>query len=234
MYNQSAQFYDLVYGYKDYAGEAQAIHKLITQYCRSGGNVLLDVACGTGRHLDYLQEFYAVSGLDLSAELLTVARQRLPGATFYEADMVDFDLGVQFDVIICLFSAIGYVQTDPCLWQTVQGMSRHLKPGGVVIVEPWFTPEQWHPGTAHATFVDQPELKVARMTVSEQEGSLSRNDFHWLVATPAGIQYFTERHELGLFTQDAYMSALREAELDVIFDPDGLTGRGLYIGVKPM
>ncbi len=231
MYNQSAQFYDLVYGYKDYAGEAQAIHKLITQYCRSGGNVLLDVACGTGRHLDYLQEFYAVSGLDLSAELLTVARQRLPDATFYEADMVDFDLGVQVDAIICLFSAIGYVQTEPRLWQTVQCMKRHLKPGGVVMIEPWFTPEQWHPGTAHATFVDQPELKVARMTVSEQEGSLSRNDFHWLVATPAGVQYFTERHELGLFPQDAYMSALREAELNVIFDPDGLTGRGLYIGV---
>jgi hypothetical protein len=53
------------------------------------------------------------------------------------------------------------------------------------------------------------------------------------VATPQGIEHFTERHEMGLFTHEEYMSAFRASELDAVFDeaPDKLMGRGLYIGV---
>jgi hypothetical protein len=72
------------------------------------------------------------------------------------------------------------------------------------------------------------------MSVSERTGNISRNDFHYLVATPAGIQHFTERHELGLFTHEDYLAAFRDSGLEVIHDPDGLIGRGLYIGLRPL
>jgi hypothetical protein len=52
------------------------------------------------------------------------------------------------------------------------------------------------------------------------------------VGTPEGINYFDERHELGLFTTDEYLSAFRACGLEVIHDPRWLTGRGLYLGVK--
>ncbi len=112
-------------------------------------------------------------------------------------------------------------------------MSDHLLPGGVLIVEPWFTPEQWKPGRVSALFVDQPDLKISRMNISEVEGNLSFFVFHYTVGTPQGIEYFTERHELGLFTHEEYLEAFRKAELEVIHDPEGLDGRGLYIGLKP-
>jgi hypothetical protein len=53
------------------------------------------------------------------------------------------------------------------------------------------------------------------------------------VATSEGVSHFVEHHEMGLFTDDEYQKAFRNAGLTVIHDPEGLTGRGLYIGLKP-
>ena len=147
--------------------------------------------------------------------------------------MVDFDLGKGFDVITCLFSSIGYVKTKQRLEGAIQTMTRHLLPGGVLIVEPWFTPEQWQPGRVSALFVDQPDLKISRINIAEMEDDLSFFVFHYTVGTHQGVEYFTERHDLGLFTREEYLEAFRKAGLEVIHDPEGLDGRGLYIGLKP-
>lgn len=234
MFTPSAHFYDTIYlnRGKNYAGEADSVHQLIQYHLKSDSHTLLDVACGTGLHTSYLREHYQVEGLDLDARMLDAAKQRCPELTFHLGDMRNFDLGRQFDVITCLFSSIGYVGTIAGLNQAIANFERHLKPGGLMFVEPWFTPEDWHTGSIHATFVDQPGLKISRMNLSEREGNLSRFVFHYLVGTPEGIEYFTERHELGLFTVDEYQSAFRACDLEVIRDPLWLNGRGLYLASK--
>jgi ubiquinone/menaquinone biosynthesis C-methylase UbiE len=234
MFNKSAQFYDAIYSQvgKDYAGEAARIHALIQEYGRSAGDTLLDVACGTGEHLAHLRTYYKVEGLDLDPNILEVARRRHPDVPFHLGDMADFDLGRQFDAITCLFSSIGYVKTVPRLNQAVANMLRHVKPGGVLLVEPWFAPAVFKPAGVYATFVDQPALKIARMNVTRVEDGISVLDFHYLVATPAGVEHFTERHELALFTNEEYEGAFRAAGVDAAYDAQGLTGRGLYMGRK--
>ena len=54
--------------------------------------------------------------------------------------------------------------------------------------------------------------------------------FHYLVGTPPGVQYFTERHELTLFSHEQYLTAFDAAGLHAVYDTEGLIGRGLYIG----
>ncbi len=146
--------------------------------------------------------------------------------------MVDSDLGRTFDVIVWLFSAIGYVVAVERLQAAVAAMARHLEPGGVLLVEPWIAPESFTLGTVHALYVDQPTLKIARISVSAVAGRVSILDFHYLVGTPEGVSQFTECHELGLFTESEYRTAAQAAGLDTTFDPHGLTGRGLLIGVR--
>jgi hypothetical protein len=53
------------------------------------------------------------------------------------------------------------------------------------------------------------------------------------VGADGRISHFTERHELTLFTAAEYRGAFRRARLATEHDPVGLTGRGLYIGVRP-
>jgi len=234
MFSKSAKFYDAIYASmgKDYIAEAQKVHELIQKFKKSSGDTLLEVACGTGLHASVLQKFYQVEGLDLDDEMLAIASLNYPDISFHQADMAEFNLEKKFNAVTCLFSSIGYVKTKARLNQAIQTMTHHLLPGGVLIVEPWFTPEQWKPGRVSALFVDQPDLKISRMNISEVEGYLSFFVFHYTVGTPQGVEYFTELHELGLFTHEEYLEAFRKAELEVIHDPEGSDGRGLYIGLK--
>jgi SAM-dependent methyltransferase len=233
MFSRSAHLYDLLYAGKDYGREARRIHELIGEHKRSPGRTLLDVACGTGRHLAHLRRHYTAEGLDVDADLLAIARRRNPRLVLHRADMVEFALEKRFDAVVCLFSSIGYARTPDRLRRAVRTMLGHVAPGGVLIVEAWFTPEVYRTGTVHALFGDTPDLKVARMNVSAIEDRIAILDFHYLVATADRIEHFTERHELGLFTHDEYLQAFRASGAEAVHDPEGLTGRGLYIAVQP-
>jgi ubiquinone/menaquinone biosynthesis C-methylase UbiE len=230
MFTKSAQFYDALYSFKDYAAAAEQLRALLQQH-NPNAETLLDVACGTGKHLEYLRDYYRAEGLDLSPDLLEVARGRCPEVPFHQADMVGFRLDHGFDVIMCLFSSIGYVKTAENLEQTVSNMARHLRPGGVVVVEPWFSPENYWTGTITANLVDDPELKIAWMYTSEVENRVSILDINYLVGTPQGVEHFDERHEIGLFTHEEYLGAFRKAGLEAHYDSEGLFGRGMYLGL---
>ncbi len=233
MFTQSAKYYDLIYATagKDYNREADLLHGFVQQHKRSNGKALLDVACGTGGHMGRLQTYYAVTGLDLDSNILEVAKQNFPAITFHQADMADFELHQTFDVVACLFSSIGYVKTIERLRQAICTMSRHLTPGGVLLVEPWFEPGVLTHGYLLALHVDQPDLKITRMSNTTIDGTVSTLHFHYLIGTHEGVKYEYEQHELGLFTPQEYLSAFEAANLTTTFEPHGLEGRGLYIGV---
>ena len=232
---RSAELYDLVYAGKAYADEAAAVHARIQAHTRSGGNALLDVGCGTGNHLAHLRGHYTVDGLDLEEGLLQIARERYPDATFHQGDMANFDLGRRFDAIVCLFSAIGYVYTDERLRRTLARFALHLRPGGVVVVEPWLSPENFRPGGMPRLDVAESDtLKVVRMGRTAHDGDASVIDFFYTVGGAAGIEQWHERHPLALFTHVQTMDAFAAAGLEVVeHDPHGLTGRGLYVARLP-
>lgn len=233
-YAESAELYDALYRWKDYAGEVERLRALIAVHTQRPVETLLDVACGTGAHLVHLTPHYACEGLDLSAELLDAARAKLPHLRLHQADMRTFDLGRTFDVVTCLFSAIGYVQTVEGLRQAIASMARHVAPGGVLVVEPWFLPGEFKPGHMSMLTVDDPERKIVRANTSQVDGNLSVLDFHYLVVMPQGVEHFTEKHLLGMFSDSEYRAVLHDAGLSVTRDEHGLDGRGLYIGLKPL
>src|SRR5207248_128933 len=98
-------------------------------------------------------------------------------------------------------------------------------PGGILVVEPWLAPADWLDRHVGAVFVDEPELKIARMNIAQREGNVSIVEFEYLVGTPDGIERFSERHELGLFTVEQYLEAFRAAgsvlPMPIILDWDG-------------
>ena len=234
MFSASEKYYDEIYASlgKDYSKETEKAHKLIQKHKQSKGRLLLDVACGTGTHAGHLRKYYKVEGLDLDKKMLSVARKKHPGIRFHQGDMTSFELDHRFDVVVCLFSSIGYVKTKSNLRKAIKTMSRHIQPGGVLLVEPWFSSKQWSVGHNHMVSVNQPRLKITRISHSARRGNISILEFQYLFGTPKGIEHHIEIHEMGLFTHTEYMDAFKAAGLDTIHDPKGLDGRGLYIGRK--
>src|SRR6267378_382943 len=123
MYRQLASYYDEIYHFKDYQKEAQKIETLIQQHKKSSGDQLLDVACGTGNHIEYLKQHYTVEGLDSSSEMLRIARKKLPDVVFHLGEMTRFKLSTRFDIVTCLFSAIGHVKTKARMRRAVRNMA---------------------------------------------------------------------------------------------------------------
>lgn len=225
-YSDSAALYDRMYAWKDYRAEAETVRRMIPD----GARTLLEVACGTGGHLVHFAEWFDACGVDLSPDMLAVARGKLPATPLHVADMRTLALGRTFDVVACLFSSIGYVRSVEELNAAIAAMAAHVAPGGILIVEPWFTPAQWKTGTIHGKLlVDEPDLKVARLVVSSTRDRFAVTPMHHLVARPSGVTHFVETHELFLATDDEYRAAFVAAGLDVRHDPEAL-GRGMWIG----
>lgn len=226
-YSLSASYYDRLYADKDYAGEVQGLLEALRTRGLSAGDCL-DLACGTGRHLEHLAGSFRCQGLDLEPGLLEHAARRVPGATFHAADMLDFSLpGQQFDLITCFFGSVGYLGSLERLHQAVRHWSSYLKPGGYVAIERWLDPGDFKPGRVFANFVDEPDFKLTRMVVSASSGTLYDSDFHYLLATPKGVEHWVERHQLRMFTHQEYLEAL--AELQPELAPE-LAMRGMYLG----
>jgi SAM-dependent methyltransferase len=235
-YTESASTYDLLYvgtGLKDYATEADEVDHLIRSR-NPGAATLLDVGCGTGQHLACLRGRYAVEGVDVSPEMLAVARARLPDVPLHVSDMRRLDLGREFDAVTCLFSSIGYATDDAELHQTVAGLARHLAPGGVLIIDGWIRPDAWQ--DRHRPAVEQAddgETLVVRVGRSWREGNLTTLEMHHLVCTEGGIRHFSERHLLALVPTDVYVAAVQRAGLGAEVERDYMPGRDRVIGVRP-
>lgn len=236
LYEELAQYYDQIYHWKDYPKEVRKLKTLIKKYQRSSGKDLLDVACGTGRHLSYLQRDFDCMGVDSSEQMLAMARKNAPDVQFLKGDILDFDVDRRFDVVMCLFSSIGYLKTRREVTTAVTNLARHIKEGGVLIIEPWLRKSAWADKTVHMQCYENDSLKIARVSFTHADGDISVLDERYLVAKKGeGVSYIKDLHKMRFFELEPTLLALREAGLVPRFTEDSLMpGRGLVIATKPL
>jgi SAM-dependent methyltransferase len=231
----AAHVYDALYeaAGRSYESEADHLHSLIEER-RPGARSLLDVACGTGGHLLHLSRYYEVAGVDYEPAMLAEARNRLPSITLVEANMRSFELGRPFDVVICLFSSIGYMHSTDDLDRAVATMATHLLPGGVLIVDGWVRCQSWiDPGTVQALAATSGGMAVTRVVRSSRAGAHTTLELHHLVGTVDGVDYLVETHQLTLFRDDEYRLAFERAGLTLTVEDSPYPGRDRYIAAKP-
>ncbi|MDY7086195.1 MAG: class I SAM-dependent methyltransferase [Actinomycetota bacterium] len=231
--SRQAALYDTVYGSrgKDWSDEADGLAALIRRHCPQARSIL-DVACGTGNHLIRLAELFDVAdGIDLSEPMLEIAAAKVPSATVTPGDMRDFDLGRTYDAVVLMCFSVAYSTTVAELNRTVARLAAHVRPGGVVVVEPWWFPERFVHGYAIASAVNTEGRAIARTSHSVRDGDFSRMTIRYTVADAGGIEDFTECEVHRLFTRDEYQRAFTAAGLTVEYREGGPTGRGLFVGV---
>ena len=108
------------------------ISALVSQEFPDARN-LLEVGCGMGGVLARIHAehpYISLTGADLLPDALRVARERLPGATFIQADIRHVPYEDEFDVV-CALDVIEHVDEDDVALGEV---ARAVKPGGGVVV----------------------------------------------------------------------------------------------------
>jgi len=130
IYDLFAPYYDAVTG--DSSTETAFIDSII-KHAHPQPVTLLEVACGTGGITASLASKYQVTGLDISPEMLAVARKKLPaGIPLHLADMSSFELNAKFDVVICIYHGINHLLSFSGWKGFFDCAYRHLNDGGVL------------------------------------------------------------------------------------------------------
>ncbi|HEY6730440.1 MAG TPA: class I SAM-dependent methyltransferase [Solirubrobacterales bacterium] len=117
------------------------INRALTMLRPEGGERILDLACGTGRHsLELVRRGFSVVGCEISAELIEIANRDAESqgleATFIEGDLRELDFEGEFDIVLNLNDgAVGYFETDEENHRTFEVISRALKPGGRNLIQ---------------------------------------------------------------------------------------------------
>jgi SAM-dependent methyltransferase len=138
-----AELYDLFYADKPYAGEAAFVDQCLSKYSVGPENRVLEIACGTGTHAFHLESAgRQIVATDYSEGMLRRAKQKASENSsrveFQLQDMTQLEVnGAPFDAVICLFDAIGYVQTNDALAKVFHGVHKHLRQGGLFVFEFW-------------------------------------------------------------------------------------------------
>ena len=117
------------------------IKRALTMLRPQGGERILDLACGTGRHsLELVRQGFSVVGVEIGAELVEIARKDAAEqgleAEFLQGDLRELDFAGDFDVVLNLNDgAIGYFESDEENHRTFEVISRALKPGGQNLIQ---------------------------------------------------------------------------------------------------
>lgn len=134
-YNTFALFYDRLTENADYKVRSDYISNFFSQY-GNGGKRVLDLACGTGTLCSlFNKKGYNVTGVDLSPDMLTVAKAKCPDSQFICADISDFNVDEKFDFCTCTLDSINHLENINAVKKCFMSVYNCLDAGGIFVFD---------------------------------------------------------------------------------------------------
>lgn len=142
-----AQYYDLIYRGKDYAGEAEFVLRQLAAQGTTPRS-LLDLGCGTGRHAaQFAARGAEVVGVDMSEMMVELGRSEIAALNGLAnpprlaiGDARTTRLGRSFDAVVSLFHVASYQTSEDDLEAYFATAAAHLAPGGLFLFDFWHGP----------------------------------------------------------------------------------------------
>ena len=140
-----ADQYDQLYSDKDYRGECDLIEQAFHRYGTGEIRTIVDFGCGTGNHsIPLAERGYHVMGVDISAEMLRVAREKSTEAgvciDWVEGDIRNVPTRGTFDAGLFMFAVLGYLLPNEDVMAALSNARRHIRPGGLLVFDVWYGP----------------------------------------------------------------------------------------------
>ena len=132
-YEKFAQIYDSIMPDNFYGNYYEFVIEIL-QKLESKPASILELACGTGKLARlFLDRGYNIEGLDLSTNMLKVAQAK--GLKVYQSNMIDFELNRKYDLILCVYDSLNYLQKGSDLQHCFNSVKKHLSQDGLFIFD---------------------------------------------------------------------------------------------------
>ncbi len=216
VFDKYSQYYDLLYGDKDYDAETAYVNELLSRHGVDKGEVL-EFGSGTGRHGTLLAGLgHTVFGVERSQEMVNRSRSA-PRFSCTQGDITSIDLGQTFDAVLALFHVVSYQTQTRDVLAVFENAFRHLRPGGIFAFDYWYSP---------AVAEIRPSVRVKR--VRDANYSVTR------VAEPrikaneniveVGYTVFAEEIDQGTIESFEELHSMRHFSLPEILQLASVTG----------
>lgn len=234
LYTELAEWWPLLSPPSHYEDEADELVAMVESAATSRPCTLLELGCGGGSMAWHLKRHFVLTLTDHSPQMLAVSQAANPECEHLIGDMRSLDLGRQFDAVL-IHDAIMYAASREAVLATLATAHRHCRPGGVLIVMPDHLSETFKPSTSVGG-EDGSDGRGLRFV--EWAWDPNSHDDTYEVAYAFLLRHVDgtistegDRHRLGLFPRNSWLTWLREAG----FQPRDLIdsfGRTVFVGVR--
>ncbi len=241
MYGDLSWTWPIISPPDDYREETEEYIRLIKDQSRIPVSKVLNMGCGGGHNDHTLATAFEVTGVDLSDDMLSLARELNPNVQYVNGDMRSIRLGQGFDAVT-VFDSISYMRTPESLKAAFLTAYTHLRPGGVFVACIEETIENFEQNkTIHSTHARE-ELEI---TLIENyydpvpDDYMYEANFIYLIRRATELTVETDCHLLGLFPFAMWIELMGEVGMEVfkresIFQTVNGKPLQILIGAKPV
>jgi len=217
LYGDLAWTWPIISPVEDYIEETELYSKLIKEHSKIAVKTLLHLGCGGG-HNDYtFKKYFKVTSLDISEDMLTLAKKLNPEVNYQYGDMRTIRLEERFDAVTILDS-INYIKTVEDLQRTFITTYEHLKPGGVFLTfmeqiagqfkQKNTTCSTHSKGNVEITFIEN--YYDPDPTDTNYEAT-----FIYLIRVGGKLEIYSDRHLCGIFKLETWLECLKATGFEV-------------------
>jgi SAM-dependent methyltransferase len=240
LYQDLAPWWPLISPPQEYAEEAAFAAKV---FAMASGPVreILELGSGGGHNASFLKQRFAMTLVDISAEMLAESRRLNPECEHLPGDMRTLRLDRTFDAVF-VHDAVDYMTTERDLSQAIGTAFAHCRAGGVAVFVPDNLAETFLPGTGWGGS-DAPDGRGARYLEwawdPDPADTWTLTEYAFLLRDADGsVRSVHESHRLGLFDRGTWLRLLEAAG----FEPravseetsDDRMPRELFVGRRPV
>ncbi len=228
----------------DYAEETSFYVDIIKENAEIETKTLLHLGCGAGGNDYTFKKYFKVTAVDVSEEMLAIARKTNPQVVYLHGDMRRIDLKECFDAV-AIPDSIDYMATLAELEIAIGTACKHLKPGGVLLIVAKTREEFRENNFCYTGAKDDVEITIFENNyIPKTDRATYEATFIYLIRREGKLSIRTDCHTLGLFSHAEWLSLLKGAELEVtqrrlegVYDRfilgEGEYPMQVFVGIKP-
>jgi SAM-dependent methyltransferase len=214
-YNELAWTEAIIAPPEEYVDETELFSKVIKEHSKIEPKILLHLGCGAGGNDYTFKKHFRVKGVDISGDMLEIAKELNPEVIYIQGDMRTIKLKECFDAV-AIPDSIGYMTTVEDLRSTIFTACKHLKSGGVLLIMANIKEEFTENNFVYTGSKGDVQITVFENNyIPDPSGTTYEATLIYLIRHRGKLEIYTDYHTIGLFGLDTWFDILREAELEV-------------------